>query len=131
MKGISHAKAQDTTARAYNVACEAEGVEADYETLDYLANRDLGAWAVGFDMFSGEARRRAALDDAVASTASMKASTKAPARNPWNCDRCDWQAHCGGDPALDHLESWMGCGQGKRPSPSDTRPPLKRRLSVA
>jgi len=119
--GISHAKAQDTTALAYKRTCEELGEEPNAETYEHLSQRDRGAWAVSMDIFSGRDRQIAAINDAVSTTAAMRAVGKEsqglPARNPWSCDRCDWASHCSGDPVGDSIHQWMGAVAGKPASP--------------
>jgi len=102
------AKAEDALAKA------AEAFDA---TISHLQERDLEAWAVRLDIFSGAERQLAALRDASAITGAMKATGDRPARNPWACDRCDWAPLCEGDPTADNVANWYGLGRAKPPSP--------------
>ena len=69
--GLSHAKAQDTTAQKYQRGCKDYGIEPNAETVDHLKARDLNAWAVKLDILSGQEKQSAAIKDAIATTAMM------------------------------------------------------------
>ena len=123
--GLSHAKAQDTTAQKYQRVCKDYGIEPNAETLDHLKARDLNAWAVKLDIFSGQDKQSAAIKDAIATTAMMRAladtSSGLPPRNAWSCDRCDWREHCAGDPTGASVSRWFGAVKASPASPIEAR----------
>ena len=100
---LSTDKAQQVMAWQYKAACLADALEMDAETFAAFQERDKAAWGYRLDIWSSSKRQEYALHDAAKLSAQMKVCKGTPPRNPWNCDRCDWQPVCEDAPSGVHV----------------------------